>query len=69
MDVDLLKKLGKNRKNYEYLNKKYLQEKWLSGLKHWFAKSTYNFVVSWVRIPSFPLILHLIFYVFFNFVY
>lgn len=28
-------------------------ERWLSGLKHWFAKSTYR-NVSWVQIPSFP---------------
>ncbi|OIW15497.1 hypothetical protein TanjilG_32901 [Lupinus angustifolius] len=26
-------------------------EVWLSGLRHWFAKSTYNKIVSWVRIP------------------
>lgn len=29
-------------------------EVWLSGLRHWFAKSTYNKIVSWVRIPFPP---------------
>nr|GMC58548.1 hypothetical protein TanjilG_32901 [Ipomoea batatas]GMD77933.1 hypothetical protein TanjilG_32901 [Ipomoea batatas] len=27
---------------------------WLSGLRHWFAKSTYKKIVSWVRIPFPP---------------
>ena len=38
MVVALRRKNVKNRKVYESLNK----EKWLSGLKHWFAKSTYK---------------------------
>ncbi|KAF1893360.1 hypothetical protein Lal_00001826 [Lupinus albus] len=29
-------------------------EVWLSGLRHWFAKSTYKKIVSWVRIPFPP---------------
>lgn len=29
-------------------------EGWLSGLRHWFAKSTYKKIVSWVRIPFPP---------------
>jgi hypothetical protein len=37
MGVDQQKKNVKNKKAYESLNK----GKWLSGLKHWFAKSTY----------------------------
>jgi hypothetical protein len=31
-----------------------MREEWLSGLKHWFAKSKYNFFVPWVRIPFPP---------------
>ena len=38
MVVDPQKKNVKNKKDCVFLNK----EKWLSGLKHWFAKSTYK---------------------------
>ena len=30
------------------------REGWLSGLRHWFAKSAYNLLVPWVRIPFLP---------------
>ncbi len=33
-------------------------EEWLSGLRHWFAKSAYIFVVPWVRIPFLPLVIY-----------
>lgn len=29
-------------------------EEWLSGLRHWFAKSAYNVFVPWVQIPFLP---------------
>lgn len=54
MDVDLQKNDVKNKKVYEYLNKNYW-ERWLSGLKRWFAKSKYNKIIPWVRIPFFPI--------------
>lgn len=41
MGVDQLKKNVKNKKDYAYLNK----EKWLSGLRHWFAKPTYKICI------------------------
>ena len=39
-------------------------EKWLSGLKHWFAKSAYNDFISWVQIPFSPKIKKKIMYIF-----
>ncbi len=40
---------------FKFVEKKIIitLERWLSGLKHWFAKPTYE-SAPWVRIPSFP---------------
>lgn len=52
MVVDQKKKNAKNVKGYEFLNK--VEEGWLSGLKHWFAKPKQGITsLSGVQIPFF----------------